>query len=343
MFDDIVLSSRIRLARNIDGLNFPSKLVDYEEALSVTKGVYNLLEEYGDFEFYKLKNLDNIKSLVLLEEHLISKELLDNKDISAVAINFKDGLSVMINEEDHIRQQCFLHGFNLSKAYEKISVLDELILENFKIAYDEKLGFITASPSNLGTGMRASLMLFLPALTMTGRIEALVNSISKIGLTVRGYYGEGSKAIGYLYQISNESCLGDNEEHIIKTVENVASKVCEMEEEFRKQLLCDMGDEIKDKAMRAFGILKNCYILSSDEAVKLLSEVKLGCSLGIITLKDKLLPDKLLVETQPAHLLENFGNNLNSKQRDITRARLVREKFKEETLWINLQTVLNKY
>lgn len=329
MFDDIVLSSRIRLARNIDGFNFPSKLVDYDDAFSITKGVYELLNEYGDFEFYKLKNLDNIKSLIFLEEHLISKELMDNKDISALAINYKDDLSVMINEEDHIRQQCVINGFNLKKAYEKISVLDDLILDNFKIAYDNNLGFITASPSNLGTGMRASAMLFLPALTMFNRVESLISSISKIGLTVRGAYGEGSKAIGYLYQISNEYCLGANENKIIDNVENVVKKICEMENEFRTQLFIKMGDEIRDLTMRAYGILTNCYILSSDEAIKYLSDVKLGVALKILNIKDKTLIDRLLISSQPAHLMESFGNNLNSKERDVFRAKLIRESFKE--------------
>lgn len=329
MFDNIVLSSRVRLARNIANINFPSKLVDYDDALSVTKGIYALLEEYGDFEFYKMKNLDNIKSLVFLEEHLISKELLDNKDIAALAINYKDDLSVMINEEDHIRQQCVINGFNLQKAFEKISVLDDLILENFKIAYDNNLGFLTASPSNLGTGMRASIMLFLPALTMTGRIDSLISSIEKIGLTVRGAYGEGSKAIGYLYQISNESCLGISEQHIVHNVENVTTKVCEMEEEFRKELLENMGDEMRDLSIRALGILQNCYIISSDEAVKHLSDIKLGMALGIIKNDDSRLIDRLIVYSQPAHLLENYGNNLNAKQRDLFRAKLIREKLKE--------------
>ena len=323
-FDDIVVSSRVRLARNIKNLNFPNRLSDYDEALSITKGIYEILNNIGDFEFYKIKNMSQIKSLVLLEQHLISKELLDNKDISSLAISLKDGLSVMINEEDHIREQCVLDGFQLDKAYERVNELDELILDNFSIAYDEKLGFLTSSPSNLGTGMRASVMLFLPALTMLGKVDSLSTSISKLGLTVRGAYGEGSKAQGYLYQISNEATLGKSEENIINNVINITKKLCEMEKDFRVDLLKVQNDEIKDMCGRAWGILNYANILTCDEAVKLISDVKLGKCIGMDFNVDIVSLNNLLTLVQPAHLIEEYGKEIPAKQRDLFRAKYIK-------------------
>lgn len=328
-FDDIVVSSRIRLARNIKNMNFPNRLSDYDEALSITKGIYEILNSIGDFEFHKIKNMSNIQSLVLLEKHLISKELLDNKDISSLAICYKDGLSVMINEEDHIREQCVIDGFDLNEAYRRINLLDELILENFSISFDSDLGFLTASPSNLGTGLRGSVMLFLPALTMLGKINSLSNNVSKLGLTVRGAYGEGSLAKGYLYQISNESTLGKSEETILANVSNITTKICEMEKEFRAELFKIRKDEIKDMCGRAWGILNYANSISCDEAVKLIADVKLAKCLKInFDIDIKTLND-LLTTIQPAHLIQEFGREIASRQRDIYRAEIIQKAIKK--------------
>lgn len=326
-FKNIVLSSRVRLARNIKGIKFPLKLSDYDEALSITKGVYEVLSNYGDFEFYKVKNLPDIQSLMLLEQNLISKELLDNKDISAVGINLKDNLSIMINEEDHIRQQCVLEGFQLEKAYEIVNQLDEILLEHFAFAFDEKLGFLTASPTNLGTGMRASVMVFLPALTMTGRIEALTQSALKLGLTIRGKHGEGSKADGYLYQISNEISLGQSEQQILQNVKSITTKICQMEEEFMKEMLAQKQDELIDLTSRALAILKNAHLLSLKEAIIFLSQVKLGINLGLIDFQNPKIIDKLMIECQPAHLSSQSLTELKKQDRDKFRAKFVKEKL----------------
>lgn len=330
-YENIVISSRVRLARNFSFLNFPAKLTDYDEALSIVKGLYEVLSSYGDFDFYKMKNIQNLKSLILLEEHLISKELLENKDISSVAISEKDNLSVMINEEDHIREQCVLGGFNLQEAYERVDALDDILLENFSISYDDKFGFLTASPTNLGTGMRASVMLFLPALTMMGKIDSLSISANKLGLIVRGKYGENSCGEGYMYQISNEQCLGFTEEQIIQNVINVTIKICEMEEEFLSQIMKEKGDEIIDLVKRAYGTLLHAHMISANESIKLLSQLKLGVNLGIIKLKSKKVIDDLMVKSQPAHLMELSSKDLDPKQRDIYRAEYI-SKILTETI-----------
>ena len=325
-----MISSRVRLARNFSFLNFPPKLTDYDEALSIVKGLYEVLSSYGEFDFYKMKNIQNLKSLILLEENLISKELLENKDISSVAISEKDNLSVMINEEDHIREQCVLGGFNLQEAYERVDALDDILLENFSISYDENFGFLTTSPTNLGTGMRASVMLFLPALTMMGKIDSLSVSANKLGLIVRGKFGENSSGEGYMYQISNEQCLGFNEEQIIQNVINVTVKICEMEEEFLGQIMREKGDEIIDLVKRAYGTLKHAHMISANESVKLLSQLKIGVNLGIIKLKNKKIIDELIIKSQPAHLMELSAKDLDPKQRDIYRAEYISKILIEE-------------
>lgn len=328
MLENIVLSSRIRLARNFEDVNFPLKISDYD-ASKITKYLYELLSNFEDFEFLKIKNLSDIESLKMLEEQLISKELLDNKDISSVLINRekKENLSVMICEEDHIRLQCVLNGLSLTDAFIKIEEIDEMILENFKIAFSKQFGFLTASPSNLGTGMRASVMLFLPATTITGRIETLTNQVEKLGMTVRGRYGENSNAEGYFYQISNEASLGITENEIITNVTDVTKKICEMEEEFTKELLKVKYDEIKDICMRAFGNLTNSHILSAGEAIKLLSQVKLGINCGFFKIKNPQILDELTVLSQPAHIMSISRRLMNPKERDIFRAEYLRKQL----------------
>jgi protein arginine kinase len=331
-FENIVISSRVRLARNVDQIALPAKLADELDAMLVAKGMYELLNQYGDFEFYKLKNLTNLKSLILLEQNLISKELLDNKDIACVAVETDTNLSVMINEEDHIREQCVLPGFALQQAYEQVNALDELILENFDIAFDKQLGFLTSSPTNLGTGMRASVMLFLPGTTMMGRVDLLAKSAQKLGLTVRGKYGENSMGEGYMYQISNEACLGFSEQQILQNVINVTEKICEMEQEFLSQIMQQKGDEIVDIVGRAWGLLTNSHLMTAAEAIKLLSHLKLGVVAGIIKLKDPKLLDQLTTKIQPAHLIDMSTKELNQAQRHKFRAQYLTQMLKDQKI-----------
>lgn len=329
-FDGIVASSRVRLARNLENFKFPSSLNDEDEVLAITRGMFEMLSNLYDFEFKKLKNLSNLEMLILVEKNLVSKELIDNKDISSLAFSNENGLSVMINEEDHLREQCVLPGLALQEAYDRLNILDDNILENFNILYSDKLGFITASPTNLGTGMRASVMMFLPALTMFGKLPTLEKSAQKLGLIVRGKHGENSKAEAYMYQISNEASLGQTEEEILQNVINVTLKICEMEKEFLNQLLTTQKDEITDLVKRALGNLLYAHMLSLDEAIKYLSQVKLGINLGILKLKNKNVIDELITKVQPAHLMELSVNELSKTQREIARARLVSSILKDE-------------
>ncbi|MGI5841738.1 MAG: ATP--guanido phosphotransferase [Christensenellales bacterium] len=328
-FENIIISSRVRLARNFKDVNFPAKMNDEFEAISITKGLFEVLNKFADFDFYKLKNLTNIKMLTFLEQNHISKELIDNKDISVLALSEKDGISVMINEEDHIRMQCILPGLELQEAFDRINRLDDLILENFDIAYDDEFGFITFSPTNLGTGMRASVMLFLPALTMFGKLETLANSAAKLGLTVRGKHGEHSSGEGFMYQISNEATLGVSEEEILQNVINVTLKICEMEADLLKQLYEEKQDEITQAVLRALGILLYSHYITYDEALKNLSLVKLGINLGIIKMKNFKIIDDLFVKVQPAHLMELSASDMSQFERDKYRAKYLKLALKD--------------
>ena len=208
IFDNIAIMSRIRLARNVDGLKFYTKLQSDIDANYITNAVIKTLEKFDVFNFISLKDLSLNECNALFEQHLISKELIENKDISGIAISEDEKIIVMINEEDHIREQCLERGFNLYKPFRRLSSIDDEIINNLPIAFNNDLGFITASPSNLGTGMRASVMLFLPACVLLNKLEELIVSANENGLTFRGIYGEGSRGIGYFYQVSNQASLG---------------------------------------------------------------------------------------------------------------------------------------
>ncbi len=323
MINSIVISSRVRLARNILGLPFPNKLCDFESASSVSKAIFEILGE--DYEFRRLKNLTNNQCLSLLESHIISKELIDNKDISGYAKSGDDKIIIMINEEDHLREQCILSGFELNKCYEMINAIDDQILDRIDVAFSKKLGFLTACPTNVGTGMRASVMLFLPALTMNGVISQLIESLNQNGITVRGLFGEDSSCEGYFYQMSNKFTLGLSEEEIIGMVEKNVSKIIEMEEQARNTLKNMNESVIIDMVYRAYGTLTNCYMLSTNECIQLLSKIRFGVVLGLVKFKQPEIIDELYTTIQPAHLMEFYSLDMNTKEQDVFRAKFVGE------------------
>ncbi|MEG1499753.1 MAG: protein arginine kinase [Clostridia bacterium] len=330
--DDIVMSSRIRLARNFKNIPFPAMLSDDFEAENLVKKVFNVVKGLGQFKLVFLKDLSNIDCLALLEKHLISKELIDNKDISAYITCDDEKVVIMLNEEDHIRSQCFLPGLHLDEAFEKINKIDDKIISSLPIAFSEKLGFLTACQTNLGTGLRASVMMFLPALTMTNSMENIIASVSKLGFTFRGVYGEGSSADGYIYQLSNQTTLGVVEKEIISSVKKVVLKICEMEKSAREILQDSKRDEIKDNAFRAYGILSSSYLLSCEEFGMLIARIKLGKCLGLIDLADPEILDKLLINAQPALLMKRFGKEMSCDERDRFRADYVSRAIKNQKI-----------
>jgi protein arginine kinase len=233
----------------------------------------------------------------------------------------------MVNEEDVLREQCFMKGLRLSEAYKKLDKIDDDLAKNLDIAFDEKLGYLTACPTNLGTGLRASVMMFLPALTEGGKIGALVKEAERLGLTVRGLYGEGSSAEGYMYQISNEVTLGVSEYEIIKEVEDAAERICLAERDEMQRLFVRNELKTMDKARKAYGVLTNAVMLSYGEFISRVAEVKLGAMLGMIGISDIGAIDDLIISARPANICEQYGRRLSALDRDLFRAEIVGNKL----------------
>lgn len=317
--NDIAFSSRVRLARNINGYCFPVRS-GADRLNEIIKPVYSELSKLGQFKLYMMGTSKPAEVHSLKEKHLISADLIANLQNGAAAISEDETVSVMINEEDHIREQCVLSGFNLTAAFNNLDKIDDILSKKLSFAFDGNLGYLTACPTNLGTGMRASVMLFLPALTLNESINAIINALSKVGITVRGVYGEGSKAEGYMYQVSNQVSLGLSEQDIIKNVEATVLKICEAEKNARQAMLENDPHGVKDMIFRAYGTLTNCVKLSSAEFMKLIAFIKLGSALNLLKINDKHIVDELVVKLQPANISLAAGRVLTDLERDIYRA-----------------------
>ena len=328
--DGTVVSTRIRLARNLEGYPFPSHLKNEKQAKEIIRLVSCALARLDEFSLYYMDAISGEQAVSLMENHLISPKLIKNKHLSAALINTEESVSIMINEEDHLREQCIVKGLDLRFAYETMSEIDSRIAGSMKFAYDEQFGFLTACPTNLGTGLRASVMQFLPALTINGVMPKLIRSISRLGLTVRGVYGEGSDAEGYKYQISNEVTLGVTEEEILNQVEEVVKKVCELEAAERRTLLNGPNAiEVQDECLRAYGILTNCAKISAREFIKLTAKVKLGACLGFIDIPDVSLIDDLVVKLSPSNIAATASQQFTALERDIYRATCCKKEFEK--------------
>lgn len=324
-----VISSRIRLARNINGYPFPAKLKSDRQAKEIIRSVSSAIDNVDEFDLKYMDGISEEEGLQLVENRLISPALLQTPSRSAVLINAKGDISIMINEEDHLRQQCIRSGMAIRQAYAELSEKDSLIARSLPFAYDEQLGYLTACPSNLGTGLRASVMLFLPAISLGGLLPDVIKSARRLGLTVRGAYGEGSQARGYTYQLSNEITLGVTEDNVLSTVEQVVSKVVEIEASERERLKShSQGLEIKDKCLRAYGILTNCALLPHEEFDRLCADLKLAVCLGYVKTNDISALDELMIKMKPFNLNVIAGRTLNQKERDEQRATYVANRIK---------------
>ncbi|MTK10974.1 MAG: protein arginine kinase [Clostridiaceae bacterium] len=325
--DDLVLSSRIRLARNIDKMPFPHKLSvekGREIVPLVEDAFYRSVHMREEYVTNYLCDRDAIANQVYLERHLISKNLINNSDKAAFIIDKNETISVMINEEDHIRIQCITSSLNLEEAYDLSNKIDNLLEEKLSYAFDEKLGYITSCPTNIGTGLRASVMIHLPTLSLNNKMNGVINAVSQVGMTVRGLYGEGSKAYGNIYQISNQVTLGLSEEEIISNLEAVVKQIINEENLLREDLIKNYKYEIEDRIYRALGMLKSAVLLNSNECIKLLSDVRLGVEMGIIKDVDNVILNNLLVDTQPASIQQIHKEKLLNKEIELNRANLVK-------------------
>ncbi|SHH44380.1 protein arginine kinase [Tepidibacter thalassicus] len=327
--ENVVISSRIRLARNLIDYPFPNKLRK-EESEEIIKKVKDTILKGNtvlkdEFEFYKMSELDEIERKIMVENHLISIDLGKNEN-AGVLIKKDETVSIMINEEDHLRIQTLFSGFKLNEAWDIADKIDDILEENLNYAFDERLGYLTSCPTNVGTGLRASIMVHLPALVELGYINGVLNAANKIGLAVRGIYGEGSGSLGNIYQISNQLTLGRDENEIIGNIIGISKQIIEKELSAREMLKNKLGPKLEDRFFRSLGILKYSRLISSKEAMNLLSNVKLGIEMGYINEFTTRDIDKLMIEIQPAYQLRLY-NSMDSIERDMNRAKFIREKL----------------
>lgn len=326
MSNDVVISTRIRLARNLKDFPFPCKL-NSQGREKVIEKVRDAVKKSNspvasDFSFIKMSELTSSQSVSLVEKRLVSPEFISETDGRALLISKDECFSIMINEEDHIRLQVITKGLSLEQAYDTADKLDTLLDENLDFAFDEKLGYLTQCPTNLGTGMRASVMLHLPALEKSRAISRIAGNLSKLGLTIRGAHGEGTEPKGALYQLSNQVTLGISEKAAIENLKNITEQLIAQENQARERLCSSI--DIQDAISRSLGILRSALVISHDEALKLLSNVRLGIVSKQITDVSTETIDRLMLAVEPATLTVTLNKNLSAHDRDIERAKLIR-------------------
>lgn len=329
--DDIILTSRVRIARNLEGVPFPVLQTDThaDEVIRQTQSALAKAQIPGTrFELVRCSDMSALDRQVLVEKHLISPDLAEQVKHGAVALSDNEVISIMVNEEDHLRIQCIMPGFRLQEAWNLASKVDDDLEGSLAYAFHERFGYLTACPTNVGTGLRASVMMHLPGLVISGNINRMLAAVSQVGLTVRGMYGEGSEAAGNVFQVSNQITLGESEEEIISNLTGVVQQLTDHERAARHALLQQNRHSLEDRVGRSFGILAYARRIDSKETMQLLSDVRLGIDLGIIKGVSAGILKELMVMTQPAFLQKYFQQELSPVERDIRRAALVRERLR---------------
>jgi len=323
---DIVISSRIRLARNLADFPFVGRASenDRKRIEETLKGAVLGVQDANRLLYIEVEDLAGVDRQFLVERHLISREHAESQGVRAVAIDGGENFSIMINEEDHLRIQVLRSGLSLDETWDEINRIDDHIDSKVTYAFHEKYGYLTACPTNVGTGMRVSVMLHLPALVLTRQIEKVFRSLQKISLAVRGLFGEGSQAMGDFYQISNQITLGRSEQQLIKQVQDIVPVIIDYERQARDFLIKESPENLHDRVSRAYGILRTAQTISSEETMLLLSSVRMGVNLGLIHDLEIPLLNDLFLKTQPAHLQKLTGVELDSSDRNIERARYLR-------------------
>ena len=326
----VVLSTRVRLARNVAGCKFPTsadsetrqRIVGYFDSV-VTRS-----KMMASAQYYKAADINELDRNFLIERHLVSPVFLNGDLYKAVLIDAEERVSVMVNEEDHLRIQALSAGLDPQGAFDLAMRYETEMGSYLEFDYDKDFGFLTACPTNAGTGMRASVLIHLPGLVLTRDIDKVISRITRSGIVVRGFYGEGSDVLGNLFQVSNQNTLGVSETDIMNHISRVVREVIEEEAQARNRLNEEAGDMIEDKIWRAYGILKNARVLTGDEVMNLLSAVRLGHAMGIINFLDIQLINEILLLSQPAHLQKFFGAEMDNNKRDFVRAQMVRDKLR---------------
>ncbi|QSX07208.1 protein arginine kinase [Sedimentibacter sp. zth1] len=327
--NNIVISSRVRLARNLKNIKFLNKM-SQEDAYKIIDDVKLIIDsnetmsKFG-FKLYYLKDIPDIELNILVEKHIISAQLVNNKNKSAYLISENKKIIIMINEEDHIRIQVINDNFNIEGCLKIANEIDDILEEKLEFAFDKKLGYISSCPTNLGTGMRSSTMLHLPALAMTNQLERMLIAVSQIGVAVRGVYGEGTKSMGNLYQISNQGTLGAQEETLVERIRQITMQLVEKEIDTRNKLLTNNRIYIEDEVYRAYGILKNARIIQNQEAMQRLSMVKMGIEMGILNTLESKDIDNLMVKVQENSVQMQLDSGFTQKERNLKRADILRK------------------
>jgi len=328
--DRIVISSRVRLARNLRGHAFPgwAKKPERVKVLETIQPAVCSLPEMADSFAEAMDNLGPLDKQVLVERHLISREHAAKSVGSGIVLNRAETFCVMINEEDHLRMQALRPGLQLRQAWNAIDAFDSALEKKLDFAFDNELGYLTACPTNLGTGIRVSAMLHLPSCVLDEQINPIIQSVNKLGLAVRGLYGEGTEALGNIFQVSNQMTLGESETVIVERLEKVLAQIIEHEQNARERLLEKKPKVVFNHIGRAYGILANAHSISSKETMNLLSLLKLGVDMGLFPGAERSLVDELFLTTQPAHLQKQLSDKLTAEERDLLRADMVRERLK---------------
>jgi len=328
--DRIVMSSRVRLARNVRDSSFPgwAKKPERVKILEMIRPAVESLPEMKGAFSEAMDNLAALDKQILVERHLISREHAAKSSGSGLVLNREESFCVMINEEDHLRMQALRPGLQMRQAWDAIDYLDSELEKKLDYAFDNELGYLTACPTNLGTGIRVSAMLHLPGLVLGEQINPIIQSVNKLGLAVRGLYGEGTEALGNVFQVSNQMTLGETEATIVERLEKVLAQIIEHEENARQTLLEKKPKVVFNHIGRAYGILANAHSISSKETMNLLSLMRLGVDMELFPGAERSLVDELFILTQPAHLQKQFSDKLSAEERDLIRADMVRERLK---------------
>lgn len=325
--NSIVISSRVRLARNLAGMPFPPAMTGRQGDEVAQKVIGALQQNGGDtaYRFMQLRLMDEASRMELVERHLCSTDLLKSPDVGCVLLSDDETVSLMINEEDHLRIQGLLPGSQIAEAAGRALAAEQAIEKSVPFAFDRSLGYLTSCPTNVGTGMRASVMLHLPALKMIGMLKVLIDSVLKAGLAVRGIYGEGSEALGDMFQVSNQITLGVTEEDITGTIHAVCEQIMEKERAARELLMQNKRLEVEDKLFRSWGLLKYARSITSKEFMQLLSDARLAVSLGLLPGIGHTDLNRLMIAVQPASLQKHAGRELAQEERDAARADFIRK------------------
>jgi protein arginine kinase len=324
---DIVMCSRIRLARNLATYPFTNRASRAEKADIEREVRAALGHSHAELHYQDVHTLNPLDRQFLHERQLISRELMSAEGPRGVAIGPEENVSVMVNEEDHLRIQVMHSGMSLFEVWDRINQLDDRIEEHLDYAFSPTLGYLTACPTNVGTGIRVGVMLHLPALVQTKDIEKVFRALHKINLAVRGLYGEGTQAFGDFYQISNQQTLGKSELELIRTLSDVIPQIIEYERRARKELLENRRQLLRDQVSRAYGVLKTAHQISSEETMALLSSVRMGINLGLIDDLEIPTVNELFIHTQPAHLQKIQGRHLEVDDRNVARAQYLRSRL----------------